>query len=580
MSYELPLHLTLTGRPLLLFPGVAQELHHRLQASYAPRAGKLFNRAKRMAARLGQPDPDPELPEAGVMAAAPRRYALTAADPAIRREPYIEHITIGGPLLDKAEIFDGIICVDGYDRIEAALARAMADTDCSGILLEINSPGGMVSGCFELSAKIREWAQAKPIVVHCAGLLCSAAYSLASGATEIHAQKTALIGSIGVVYGRLDVTNWNKKNGVKINFIKSGEQKVWGNPETEMDDAELAAHQAEVLELADMFFDEVSAGRGLKTDAIKALEAGTYLTGTAMTHGLADTIGDLGAAIARVTDLAQSPAPAPTPDPEANPENEPESQTAAKPNPAPAQSTAKESPMSKFLRSGLAAKLALTASMMAMNAIEEDDTIDAMDEDEMADAMDDAVDDEMEAMDDEEVTAMDDELDAMDEAEREAMEDEDIEAMDEDDEAMTDEDGVDAKSFKAAASRAANKVVAAHKAASKPKRSGAKSKRGKASKSDINNAVADERARVAAIHALSGAAQHPALAQHFVKTGASVEDAKAGLKAAGKSATGSRMSGVHNPTIGTGGNKKSAAKAADDVLAKVQNERSAKVRGR
>ena len=573
MSYDLPLHLTLTGRPLLLYPAIVPELHQRLQASYQPRAARLFNRAKRAKAKKSKTESNVKS-KANITARA-HRYALSQSPAQVQHDLYIDHITVSDPLLNKAEFFDGMLCVDGYDRIEAAFARAITDTDCAGILFEIDSPGGMVSGCFELSEKIREWATIKPIVVHCSGLLCSAAYSLASGATQIIAQRTALIGSIGVVYGRLDVTDMNKKEGVKIDFIKSGNQKTWGNPETPMGDAELAAHQTEIMQLANMFFEEVGAGRGMDIAAIQDLQAGTFLTQTAIDHGLADDIGDLAFALARITELVNAPSPASMSDEipadasatASEPTSSPKSQPAA---PA-VQSTVKETPMSKFSRGALRATLSLTACAMAANAMD-DDELDAMEDDELKKAVNEEAQDEVEAMDDDEVKAMDDEVDAMDDAEKSAMEDDDVEAMDDDElNAMDDEDDEMKKAkFKASASRIAHRAIAKCRKSlvAKSNRS-ADANKSSTDTDDVEAAVKAERSRVAAIQALPEASAQPALAAHFIAEGTSFKSAKAGLKAAAKnqSGSGSRLSSVHNPDIGTGAGPSAKSTPGDDLIA-------------
>ena len=569
MSYELPLHLTLTGRPLLLYPAIIPELHARLQASYSARAARLSNRAHRRKAKKQTKQQDQNA-QNNLLADTPRHHALGGGASTLMSEPYIDHIKINRPLLNKAEYFEGMLCVDGYDRIEAAISRAISDTDCAAILLEIDSPGGVVSGCFELSEKIQQWTAIKPIVVHCSGLLCSAAYSLAAGCTQIIGQRTALIGSIGVVFGRLDVTAMNKKQGVKIDFIKSGDQKTWGNPETPMDDAELAAHQSEVKELADMFFEGVAAGREISTSAIQALQAGTFLTSTAIEHGLADAIGDLDFALSRAAELAQSnidgaATPPPPSSSNADLSNSEPSKFQSKFQPAaPAvQSTTKETPMSKFKRGALRATLALTANAMAKNAMD-DDEVKAMDDEELKKAVDEEAQDEVEAMDDDEVTAMDDELKAMDDEETTAMEDDDIEAMDDEELSAMDEEEDEMKKakFKSAASRIAHRAVANYRCANPAALLPAKPRKPSAThhRRDVNAAVAEERKRVAAIQALPEASRNPSLAAHFIKEGTSLSSAKAGLKAAAKNQQGNRLSSVHNPNIGAGGSGDKAGK--------------------
>jgi len=557
MPPELPLHLTLTGRPLLLYPPVAPELHQRLQNAYAPRASRLLNRLERRKSKKKSKSTATHYD-----AAQSRRMALRASPDPVRHEPYLEHIKISGPLLNKAEMWGETVCVDGYDRIESAISRAAHDVDCAGILLEIDSPGGMVSGCFELSDKIRDWAKEKPILVHTDSLLCSAAYALACGATEIMGQMTALIGSIGVVYGRLDVTGWNEKNGVKIDFLKSGEQKTWGNPETKMDDAELAAHQTEILLLADMFFDRVAAGRGLTPDAVRDLQAGTFLTGTAQDHGLADNLGDISDAMARLSELAlahdedsemnhaadsaaHASGPANTPTNPVEPSTTIPAATASKDGPA--ESTKQEKPMSKLTRVALVGQLSAVAMMMASNAME-DDEIEAIEEEDLEAAIASETEDEVEAMDDDDVTAMDDE----DKSAIEESEDDDVEMMNEDD------DDAEAKTFAATASRIARKATASVKKTVAAKPTG----------DPVKDAVTADRKRAADIKALPEAKGRESLADHFASTDMSVDDAKAALAAAPKAAKGGRLANVKSPDIGTGAGKPSKkSSAGDDLIA-------------
>ena len=225
----LPKHLTLTGRPLLLMPSVLNELHARLENSYTPHTAKLADRLFRRAASAPTP-PDQPNEQAPSRALASRVPFAAMQSPSITAapDPYFAHITIEGPLLNKAAMWGETVCVDGYDRIEADIAAAVNDPDCAGILLDIDSPGGMVNGCYELSDKIGAWAKDTPIIAHTSGLLCSAAYAIAAQCTEIHAALTATVGSIGVIYGRYDVTGAMEKEGVKIDFITSGDKKSWG----------------------------------------------------------------------------------------------------------------------------------------------------------------------------------------------------------------------------------------------------------------------------------------------------------------------------------------------------------------
>jgi enoyl-CoA hydratase/carnithine racemase len=64
------------------------------------------------------------------------------------------------------------------------------------IELHIDSPGGDVSGCHELWARLR--ACAKPLTARVDGMCASAAYWLASACDRVEATATSAVGSVGV----------------------------------------------------------------------------------------------------------------------------------------------------------------------------------------------------------------------------------------------------------------------------------------------------------------------------------------------------------------------------------------------
>ena len=90
----------------------------------------------------------------------------------------------------------------GMDDIEKMLGEALTDDSISGILLDVDSPGGSVTGVPELAAKIAAASNQKPIVAYTDSLMASAAYWLSAGANAIFAAESATVGSIGVYRGR------------------------------------------------------------------------------------------------------------------------------------------------------------------------------------------------------------------------------------------------------------------------------------------------------------------------------------------------------------------------------------------
>jgi ClpP class serine protease len=158
--------------------------------------------------------------------------------------------------------------------------------------LSIDSPGGLLSGCFDTARELRAMAAAagKPLYAYVDGTACSAAYALACAAEKIWLPDTAVVGSIGVYEMLVDTTKADEQFGYRFEVITSGARKADGNPHQAISASTLAARQVAVDEFASLFFDLVSELRGLGADQLRALEAGSLIGKSAVSTGLADAV--------------------------------------------------------------------------------------------------------------------------------------------------------------------------------------------------------------------------------------------------------------------------------------------------
>ncbi len=81
-------------------------------------------------------------------------------------------------------------------------------------MLDIDSPGGEVSGLFDLVDFIFNSRNKKPIFSVANDYACSAAYAIASATEKIFVTRTSCVGSIGVIATHLDVSEADKKDGM------------------------------------------------------------------------------------------------------------------------------------------------------------------------------------------------------------------------------------------------------------------------------------------------------------------------------------------------------------------------------
>jgi signal peptide peptidase SppA len=220
------------------------------------------------------------------------------------------------------------ICGPGpasYVAIRNAFDEAMADDNVKAVVLWFDSPGGMVSGAFDLSDHIFASRGKKPIHAQIDDAAYSAAYLLASACDSIQTTRTGGGGSIGVYTYHIDYSGANAKAGAVVTYIYAGEKKVDGNSDEPLSDSARTDAQARVDKWYGMFTESVAKYRGMDVKAVVDTQAGYYHGGDLILVGLADSVGTLDDLLASISAPAEPDSPADTTtDPENDmPENTP-----------------------------------------------------------------------------------------------------------------------------------------------------------------------------------------------------------------------------------------------------------------
>lgn len=176
----------------------------------------------------------------------------------------------------------------GTKEHQKVLQDYMNDSNCIGIVLDIDSGGGQVSGTAEFYDFLK--SSTKPVITYTDGMLCSAAYYLASATNKIVANPRAdVIGSIGTMVSFVDLTGYYEKQGAKVITEyatkstaknKSYRDLLSGNSETYI--------QTELDPITDTFINDVKAGRTNVNEAV--FDGSTYRVEQALEMGLIDEI--------------------------------------------------------------------------------------------------------------------------------------------------------------------------------------------------------------------------------------------------------------------------------------------------
>jgi len=207
-------------------------------------------------------------------------------------------IPISGPLSKRQSFISWLMGGSTYAEIAQMFKAAVADEDVNSIILDIDSPGGVVSGTEGVGDLIFNSRGEKPIVAYVNGDMASAAYWIGSAADVIVAQKTSSVGSIGVLMIHRDYSEMDKKEGIKTTYITAGKYKALGNPDQPLSKGAKEYFQQEVDYIYSIFIETVARNRDVGTDKVLSdmADGQVFIGERAKGVGLVDHIGNFDAA--------------------------------------------------------------------------------------------------------------------------------------------------------------------------------------------------------------------------------------------------------------------------------------------
>lgn len=220
----------------------------------------------------------------------PAEMAKKARTPVSTKKKEIGVVPIIGSLAHRASFMDGMSGVTSYEKIRSSFREHMSDPSVGAILLDIDSPGGVVAGVFDLADEIHEANKTKPVYAYVNEHAYSAGYLLASAAGKILLPRTGGTGSIGVRMIHVDQSELNKKVGIKVTNLFVGERKLDFDPNSELSKEAYHYAMKELNEMYEIFTDSIARYRGMSVADVKNTEAALYMGKNAVRIGLADDV--------------------------------------------------------------------------------------------------------------------------------------------------------------------------------------------------------------------------------------------------------------------------------------------------
>lgn len=183
----------------------------------------------------------------------------------------------------------------GADSIIKGLQDAFDNKNASGVIIEINSPGGtpvQAGMIYDEIKRLRTLHPKKPIYTVVTDICASGGYYVAAATEEIYANKSSLIGSIGVRLSSFGFTDAMKKLGVERRQLTAGTNKAMLDPFSPRN-KKAEAHMSDLLASTHKhFIDDVKAGRGERLKNNPNLFSGLIWNGEqSIELGLIDNLG-------------------------------------------------------------------------------------------------------------------------------------------------------------------------------------------------------------------------------------------------------------------------------------------------
>lgn len=265
----------LFNTPLAITPGKIEIVMSALADRFG--IAKLF-RADGVQVSLGAWSDDDEF---GGPADTDRGYEVVAG---------VAIIPVTGTLVQKLGTLRPYSGMMGYDGIRAMVSMALEDESVHAIVLDIDSPGGEVSGCFDLVDAIYTARGVKPIWSILTESAYSAAYAIASASDRIVVPRTGGTGSVGVICAHVDFSKALSQAGIEVTLITYGARKADGNEYNPLEKAARERFQADVDAMGDLFVETVARNRNISTAQVRNTQAATYLGAAGVQIGFADAV--------------------------------------------------------------------------------------------------------------------------------------------------------------------------------------------------------------------------------------------------------------------------------------------------
>jgi len=188
-------------------------------------------------------------------------------------EPRIEPgsvavLTISGIITHKPSWISLLFGGNSTIELGEVLDNLVENKAVKAIVLDVDSPGGSVSGVQELSQKIFDARSKKPIIAVANSLMASAAYWIGSAAEKVYIIPSGQVGSVGVYAVHVDTSVADERAGYKYTIIDAGKHKTELTETEPLSDEARGYLQHQIDSYYKKFISDVARNRGVSPSKV------------------------------------------------------------------------------------------------------------------------------------------------------------------------------------------------------------------------------------------------------------------------------------------------------------------------
>jgi len=199
-------------------------------------------------------------------------------------------VHINGPIVDGESQPGGLFGGEsvGSRTIRKALKTIEEENRIKGLVIRINSPGGSALASEIIWQGVRRVAEHKPVHVSVGDMAASGGYYIAVSGDEIYVDPMSIVGSIGVVGGKIVMGGLYDKINLGLTPRSRGPHAEMFSTLKTWDPEERAKVRNMMKKTYDLFAERVVQGRGEAVEMSEIAEGRLFTGAQAVENGMAD----------------------------------------------------------------------------------------------------------------------------------------------------------------------------------------------------------------------------------------------------------------------------------------------------